>query len=256
MALSNWDCLAFDSAGSPCDGELVIPSGAAVTIYKNWLYVRHPSMWTANGGYIKPTIAEIQHGEINIAGFTIIAARHPDQNSVFVFAEHIEYPDKDDYSKQIPYRMAGIGCYGFMDDLECLKNTYPEEYKRIPDKYLDPEKYDYTRFSNYPSGEWGFSFYGELDHFQIQINAKKPDLDDMWCGVNLKTSVAFLEWLKKVAPAEYFEKIKLNNARRFNQGDAYFASQLGTELPTSEIGKSTSPIFNQIIKSWESDEST
>jgi len=230
MALSNWDVLAFDSDGNSCNGELVVPSGKVV-IHKNWVSVR-----CSDDKYL----ASIQHGKVRIACIDIVAVRHPDQDSVFVFAECTDHC------------MAGIGCYGFLDDLECLKKLYPEEYNRIPQQYLDADKYSHSTFVT--RGEWGFTFDGDNDYYQVTINAKRFDLSDMWAGVSLQTFVAFLEWLKEVAPQEYFQKIKL--AHRFNQGDAYFAKHLGIELPRTEIGKSTAPILSQMLESWQEDEST
>jgi len=258
VALSNWDTLAFNTDGKPAGGSLELPSGAVAEIYKNWLYIHHPKMQTESSGFASNCIAQIQHGEVQLAGFDIIAARHDLQNSVFVFVQHHEYEPRKEYY------MAGIGCYGFKDNLDWLKENRPEIYKRIPEKYLDEEKYWHSSCSSYPSGEWGAHFFPEADdnydpddNYQLVIKSTecpRPELSDLWIGVNQETFKAFQEWLETVAPKEYLAKIDLNKALRFNQGDAFFAANLGGETPATEVGQQQPTIFSEIIKDWKKEE--
>ena len=121
MALSNWDTCAFDANGKPSGGVITVKRSndqtAQVEIYKNWLYVRATDMWTKGYSYVEPTIAEIQYGDVQIAGFRIYATRGP-QNSVLTFVEagwkHLAKSGEGHYDC-----MCGIGCYAFKGD-ECV----------------------------------------------------------------------------------------------------------------------------------------
>lgn len=119
MAASNWDTFALDSAGEPSDGLFQASRGdLSVEIYKNWLYVRSPSMWVPGRfAFAEPTIMEIQQGELRVGGVEIYAVRGPshelDNGGVYCcISEHI-------YEKDMPVIerfMVGIGIYGYRDD--------------------------------------------------------------------------------------------------------------------------------------------
>lgn len=121
MALSNWDTCALDAEGKPCSGVITVKRSndqiAQVEIYKNWLYVRATDMWSKGYSYVEPTIAEINQGDINIAGFRIYATRGP-QNSVLTFIEsgwkHLAKDGEGHYDC-----MCGIGCYAFVGE-KCI----------------------------------------------------------------------------------------------------------------------------------------
>jgi len=111
MALSNWDTIAWDSDGNNCEGSCmsnnwVSEKRNSVEIYKNHLNVLAPKMWCDDSQFIKPYIAQIQEGEIALAGFLIYAARGP-QEAVFTVID----TNPAVYGNKLYF--GGIGCYGF-----------------------------------------------------------------------------------------------------------------------------------------------
>jgi hypothetical protein len=119
MALSNWDTLAFNTQGEPCNGVIRVDlhedGYAAVEIYKNWLYVRDSKMWHDEGSFVEPTVADIYEGIVNISKFRITAERGP-QQAVFAYVRS-GYRHQDNFEC-----MCGIGCYAFEGD-ECVGVT-------------------------------------------------------------------------------------------------------------------------------------
>jgi len=64
MALSNWDCLAFNSECQSCNGVFKhFKYENSIFIYKNWAYVSSKDMWY-DFGFSKPTIAAINSGNM------------------------------------------------------------------------------------------------------------------------------------------------------------------------------------------------
>lgn len=244
MALSNWDTLAFDTNGEPSTGVLNGGKGQ-VEIYKNWLYVRHQGMWVeGSGSYNKPTIAEITHGKINLAGFQIHATRHPDQSTIFCFVQYgSEYKDnKAEY-------MAGIGCYGFMNNRGWLERYHPEVFQTVPDEIKNNEHVcDFSSSGGEEGKKWGFMIFTEDGNREFIIPFPQPSWDELWLGVTPEIAGAFYQWLKTVAPEDYFAKIDMNKAARFNQGDAYFAAAFGEDIPSTKPGSATAPLIEGMIK--------
>jgi hypothetical protein len=114
MALSNWDTMAWDSDGNNCEGSCmsnnwVSEKRNSVEIYKNHLNVLAPKMWADDSQFIKPYIAQIQEGEIALAGFNIYAARGP-QEAVFTVID----TNPAVYGNKLFF--GGIGCYGFNEN--------------------------------------------------------------------------------------------------------------------------------------------
>lgn len=143
MALSNWDTLALDKDGQPCNGVLLRKfkdgSYSAVEIYKNWLYVRDTTMWSKNKNFIEPTIAQISEGEIFISDYNIHAIRGP-QISVLAY---IETGYKNDNSFDC---MCGIGCCGF--DNEDWIGVRQETFNKLIE-YLEHLSEDYIVEKDY-----------------------------------------------------------------------------------------------------------
>ena len=256
MALSNWDILAFDTEGKPCNGVLAVPSGAEAHIYKNWLYIRHPKMWRKDCGFTSNTIAEVQHGEVSIAGLEIHARRYDPQGAIFCFISHTEYTGKGKkkYETHRDHYLAGIGAYGFMSDVEWLKLKHPRIYQKIPSKYLSSR---YHQWMGYTCGEqkWHIEFCNDSgkDRFTLNLRIKRPDLDESWLGVTKETLAAFMKWLKKIAPEEYFAKIDPDAALRFNQGDAFFAGAMNIELAATPPGECQPSVMSQMLGGGKDD---
>lgn len=73
MALSNYDMLAFDSNGMPCNGVLQVGSATA-SIYKTWLSVSDPIAFSKNtSSYREPNIGHINFGSGGIGKFRFYA---------------------------------------------------------------------------------------------------------------------------------------------------------------------------------------
>jgi hypothetical protein len=241
MALSNWDLLAFNTQGEPCEG-IFTHGNTSVRIYKNWAYVDNKTMWQEGGSYIKPVIAEVYQGDLTIHNVNILAKRHADQSSIFIICT-AGYSDE----KEI---MVGIGCCGYLNDTK----IYTEKLK------LDLENYtwysclgrkdgkSYVGVSGFPNNPDTHSM------LEIEVPAEMviPD-EEMYIGVSETTYKAFLEFLDREAenatiPKEYVDKIKASTAIRFNQGDRYFADNLGNDgIPATEVGKTSEPVMNQLL---------
>jgi hypothetical protein len=261
MALSNYDCLAFDTEGFPCDGYMKIPHGTTVEIYKNWLYVGNEKMWVEGGSFVSPVIAQVSSGHINIARLDISSERHDEQNSIFCYIESNEYfyNEGKKFAGSKKHVMCGIGCSGYLNTHVWMKKHHPEVMsKMLRHHNLTEEEFFNGDVWEYSSGndDWGWEYFvdGEDSKNQIMIRISmkelgksldqkipKPDIRDLWVGVLQETLDAFIKWLKDVAPKEYFEKIDFENCRRVNQGDAYFSNVEDTEYPSTPIGESSTP---------------
>jgi len=232
MALSNWDLLAIDKKGKSCNG-VIKNKIASLTIYKNWAYIDSTKMWNDGTGFVKPVIAQINNGNLHIAGLNITAIRHSLQNSIFVFVDASTY---DKNSKCNSNLFAGIGCYGYYSRIdEYLR------WKGIKLKYAD-----YTTGSrNYKIGENEeiillnkfidiISLFDEKDNLlaEYEVDTKFGELTD-FVGIMPETFKAFKNWItieivEEYKYNKYFEKwlesINWNELMRFNQGDTFFTN--------------------------------
>jgi hypothetical protein len=103
MALSNWDTLAADEEGKPSNGALISPLGVVVDIYKNWIYVHDERAWAEGGSFVKPTVMQIEVGDVRYKDVSILARRGP-QEGVYV----VVVSDRK--------AMVGCGVYGYDGD--------------------------------------------------------------------------------------------------------------------------------------------
>jgi len=216
MALSNWDIMAFGPDGKPCNGVLEgIDGQGSVEIYKNWVYVHHPKMWYEGSYFINDTVASIREGTVAIGSFRIHNICPNYQQAVFTFVQTYSFGDSARGGRSESRFMAGIGCYA----------------------------YDQT--------------------------GKKTDKDGYpeFVGVRQETADLFIEWLEKavedVYPFEgeckaWFKIVKdefnKSGGTRFNQGDAYFASALGHDIPATEVGKQKETVLEKIINGMKSED--
>lgn len=245
MALSDWDLLVIDNTGENTGvlkGYGDPDERGSVRIYKNWVYVNHPKMWIDGNGYNRDTIAEIQFGDINIAGFQITAKRHEGQDAVFVLANTSKYNDKN------PCKwMIGIGCRGYTDATDLL----------ISDLNIDPNEWeDISMFFGFSKTKTvGLTCFGPNDRFEQFSIPYDEKYESTWTGVLPSTVVAFREWLLSILPEkdhsgldqEWVNSLDWNNLNRFNQGDAYFSDHLGIELKTSIPGEADVPIADNLM---------
>lgn len=226
MALSNWDTCAFDLDGKPIRGSFISPRGVEVEIYKNWLYVRDSSIAKPteggkaggrNGGtyeFARNTVMEIQHGFLHYRDVEISAVRGP-QEGVYALVWSTEYQETPKGEKYVPpvrTGMLGCGVYGFDPDI----SDYDEAWIGTTQEAL--------QFLI------NFAVTGE-NHGDFRKYIDKPGVSDRQKSL--------------------FEEINfLATAKRFNQGDAYFADRLpGLELDQTPVGEQNPTIMHKIINS-------
>lgn len=238
MALSNWDTLAFGPTGKPCNGIFVSREiETSVELYKNWAYIRNPKMWTNNGSFVKPTIAQFNEGSLTIGGMELRAKRGP-QSSIFLFCKSYDSPFSPDVYG------GGIGCAGFDDEARLVLKSLGRE-------------------GEYKPGDWCSSttiLGGKKIHEVVNmatnetIEHKGYDLDELWIGVTPETLSEFMSWLEEIVDEygkdaeEWLVEVKASKPLRFNQGDAYFARAVGQKIPITEPGKANGTLLNSMIK--------
>jgi len=243
MALSNWDTLAFDTDGKACNGVLFGFDHQVLEIYKNWVYVSDHKMWVKDRDFVDPVIAEIFSGNCRIASFNIFSTRGP-QESIFVYVESIRHKGHKTETK----RMAGIGCCGYDDPTDKIIKTLnikKKDYKEIFYSTVCPEKgkekyIEITCIRNADSGD-------TRKVFNVPFS---EEFESQWVGVQKSTYSKFIKWLRSLEKEdkEFMDWIdSFEKPQRFNQGDAYFARRCNTDIPSSEIGKTTEPILASLI---------
>ena len=251
MALSNWDTLAYGPDGAPCDGSMHGFGSAGVEIYKNWIYIHSPKMWTDCSPFVKDTIAAMNHGDISIGDIQIYAARGP-QNGVMVLVVSSKCPPKG----PVEYRfMGGVGCSAYSDPTPIVMEA------------LGVKKEDWgdiIHFSSYEDGEdWEIlSCYPKdsgkddiLDDTTFKIKSR-PEFEAQNIGVTQETRDFFINWLEtEAAPdlyvddvddfVQWLQKIKEAPSQRFNQGDAFF---VGPEEAATKVGEAEDTIMSKALK--------
>jgi hypothetical protein len=253
MALSNWDTLAFNSEGEPCNGVFEGFDGQSCAIYKNWLYVRDPKMWSKDRSFVEPTIAEFSHGEMRLSGMTIVGERGP-QNAIFVYVEATKYGDEKKGEETVTKRMAGIGCYGFSDPVPALCKHFK----------VNPDDYDDVFAGSTGTGKEGESYTilmcTKEGHPPKEFRTEtKEELESQWVGVTTDTYAKFLEFLQRVAEDHgygddfkaWHKKIVESEPLRVNQGDMYFADRipdLAKQGVATKIGEGGDPLLIQACK--------
>lgn len=238
MALSNWDTMAFDEEGVPTNGIIEgFTEGTSCEIYKNWLYVRDEDMWFEGRKYVKPTIAQIDSGEVMMSDFTIRAARGP-QEGIFVWVESSRYVDKEYQVK----RMAGIGASGYGDPFE----------KIIEEEGIDTEKWKPFTYGSHSSGSAVFTFTkgsGEDVLFKEIERDNYDDYSPQWTGITKETVEKFIEWLRSEgADEEWVDKIEKGEHVRFNQGDMFFNKNADVPLEATPPGSASEPVLARALR--------
>jgi len=265
MALSNWDTLAFDSEGAPCNGVIEGLSGkASVEIYKNWLYVHDARMWPKGGRFTKPVIAKIEEGSVELSDFKILAKRGP-QSSVLAYVESVKYKDQkkgESYRPPDVKRMAGIGCSGYSDPVEVWLKDH--------NITTGPDDDFFFGSSGGPEGSfmtltimrkgWDESSdpraTGLIQEIKIpQTDANEERYGTKWVGVQPETIKALFDFLKEQFRPKYekeerawVEKIEAAQPIRFNQGDQYFAQRFGELTPASIPGEADTPLLQRALE--------
>lgn len=241
MAMSNYDLLAFDNQGRPCNG--ILKSGNTIArIYKNWLYISNPKMWKkGESSFSKPIIAQINGGgSINLGKMEIVTKWDNHQNSIFVFCQYSHYTKKRTTRK----KMVGIGCCGYLD----TTSIYVEKMG------LDPDK-DWMGGSSHHDGisEEILTCFIDEGKGGIEEHVVPGEfiIEDTWIGVDFETYQSFLKWLEElvedyIMDKKYLKLIKKQEPIRANQGDLFFANALGLPPEGTHIEEPSAPMINEV----------
>lgn len=240
MALSDYDLLAFDSEGKPCNGTLKNHIGAIAEIYKNWVYIMDPKGWHDRNGYCNNVVAELHEGDLKISWFEVEATRGP-QESIFCLVRSYDHENK------VYYRMAGIGCCGYDERLEEMMSYLGLDLKDYPE-----DEYTITEGSSYANGTSHrfLCIHSEEGYEDYKLPGGK--FEPEWVGVKPSTYSEFMSWLESKinryndSETEWLDKIKKSTPVRANQGDMFFANSLDI-IPQTEPGKQEEPVLNKLI---------
>jgi len=203
MALSNYDSLALNEKGEPINGVITSPLGVTVEIYKNWLYIRDNKAWKKNGYFVKPTVMQINSGDITYQDLHILALRGP-QGGIYVI---VYYMDKE-YN---PHGMIGCGVCAYIDD-----KNHRTRFAGVTKKCLSWFKKELNKKQE----SWG----------STSAWSKKK-------GRYVTTHDCTMVHVHYDIP-DCFRKMSFRNALRFNQGDAFLMAGLGRkESPATPVGK-------------------
>ena len=214
MALSNWDTLAIDTDGNPSTGEFV-KEEVVVAIYKNWLYLRDTTAWTPTCGFCEHTVAQVNEGDVEYKSLRILAKRGP-QNGVFAIVQA-------GFGKDLAV-MVGCGVDGYSHP------PWPCGHQDTATMLCGPDHEDWVCgecASPIPKSEWvgvgeeSRSFLAAMIVEEFSADEAAPLLQGLKSGV------------------------------RFNQGDAYFARELGAKIPATPLGEAESTILQQVVDNME-----
>lgn len=144
----------------------------------------------------------------------------------------------------------------YLDNTIFLSHLYGDRKK----EYLKLKGVENPEIKN-PNGFWSTSSFGGSRKSYLNYYAKgigkefELEVDEgfemnPWVGVEKETLENFKNWLTKECEADenWLKSIDWDNLLRYNQGDAFFANHLDTEIPASKIEEPTTPIFQQILK--------
>jgi len=245
MALSNWDTIAFDENGQSCTGIFMNKQKECIEIYKNWVHIHSPRMWRDKGSFVKPIIALLRSGSLDICHFEIELKRGP-QNGVFVFASEGVRRGNTYHTRYF----GGIGCSGYVDKVEeilkSLNRGTEEDDFWVSGSESGPDVKGIHYIENYKTREkivyWDEDKQGKYDYGAD------------WVGVKKETLNEFFKWLEELAENEgddstkkWIKLCKKSKKLRYNQGNAFFAKNLGVNLEATKVGKAKEPIANKII---------
>jgi hypothetical protein len=145
--------------------------------------------------------------------------------------------------------MVGCGVYGYKDNVE-------EVLKKLGRKVKEGECWMDGSSSN--GTHMLTCFHDDGRNEEIVYHDERKDgpysYADAWIGVS-KKSMRFLrdmfnDWctdngIEKDSP---LRNILKGTKLRFNQGDAFFANKLGTEVPATSPGSPDAPVLHRLLK--------
>lgn len=210
MALSNWDTMAVDLNGKPCVGSFQSPQGVTVQFYKNWLYIGDEKAWVDGRSYVRPTIAQVNSGDLCYGDVSIRSVRGPQDGIYAVITSG--YGEEE-------IGIIGCGVYGFEG----------EEWVGVK-----KESVEFLRgFLNQADSLTREEALEEVKRFGEAISDVEQAVE-IW----MRPSYEFSEKVRAVS---------FDGALRFNQGDAYFAGHAGEDTPASVPGEAEKPVLLQML---------
>lgn len=248
MALSNWDTLSFTMNGPSLDGAATNDENCTLEIYKNWVLATapetttRPKWWPKPDGTVMEEVARIQHGELTIGRWQIVARRGP-QAGVYIVAHSARWYDGDVgggyHDKAL---LVGCGVYGYSEPGEQYL-PLAAELGVDPDLMMVSSTGDHHQLVGVRDGEL------------VVVADDLPEAQ--WVGV-LPESVLFLRDLAAEVAGDggwaqdALQAIPWDRAERCNQGDRYFGD-LGVDVPGGTApGAPAPPILEQAFRAaWD-----
>lgn len=241
MAISDWDCLAFDLTGPALDPDVTNAEGVTVGIFKNSLQVRQQRTRRRWWQSVEPdlqhhTVANIRQSDLTVGGWRIRAERGP-QRGIYVVATSAVHraslsADRDQWHDKA--LLVGCGVYGHADPAD----TYAELAK---DEGVDPDTLLVTTNAS------GRHLKGVRDG---QVVTLLDDPDIPYIGVTVDAVERLCQMVDEVAvhdhpwPDQALRAINWDHARRVNQGELVAGSQVAN--PTTP-GAAEPPLLDRVL---------
>ena len=93
---------------------------------------------------------------------------------------------------------------------------------------------------------------GSNNIFTAMVGAGVYGFDgEDWAGVNDDSMRFLIRMLKDDETPHELKNLDLSKALRFNQGDEYFATRLGGDVPATEVGKAEPTIMSKLIENMK-----
>lgn len=235
MALSDYDCLAFDWDGEPSNGIFQSHKNLGqLEIYKNWVY-----------GRIGDRTIQFRYGDFDFEGMSVKVKEIP--RGIMILCQR--YGTAPEFHSEYA---CGVGVYGHMSDIEWLQKFHPvefEKHKEILNKASCVNHY--SKFGP-DIDEWGISVYLDSGIQDIDLShLGRRTLEDTWEGVSPVMFEQLMSWIensidKKAEAEAWLNKCRLNPLR-FNQGNMFFSKRTGMDLCESAPGEDASITISSLL---------
>lgn len=220
MALSNWDTYALlieverdaPPVITPCNGVMEsTDSSSTLSIYKNCASISIKHTAEDSEDYIG-----LEYGEVNTNEFSVraIKDRH---DTLYLLASSYDY-ENEKYGY-----LVGIGCYGYQS------GVIAKIFRSISDISIStPEVWKFNW--------WIFNTFNRLYN----------KCDTKYVGTTRKMIRKLRKFVLKEMKYsnEWWRNIDFYQGLRFNQGDAYFANALNTEIPATQLEDQEEPVMS------------
>lgn len=226
MALSDYDHLAFNSNGKPCNGVHVGLNDYTFRLYKRWVYVDNARLWREGESFTSPVVMQINNGSLSFGRNTIVAIPSQTVSGVLIYIESRDYSKE----KTVVTHFAGVACSGY-------------DYKRITRNACAALKVNPAEWELLSTSSCGDAREIELTHIKRKDSFKtlKYSAHDKsamrryeprYVGVTKAAVKELLDFLDRQISEydkegqKWLTKVRAAKALRYNQGDAYFYTRL------------------------------